>query len=98
MLAFAGADSALPNAADVKRHEEMKLFIGVRGEAERRETAFRDVDTQLLLQLADEGGFRRFALAQLAAGKFPQAFEMLARRPLSNQHPTVRIDQGDHGN
>jgi hypothetical protein len=28
----------------------------------------------------------------LAAGKFPQAGEMLARRPLRQQHAPVRID------
>jgi hypothetical protein len=38
-------------------------------------------------------GFRPFAGLQLAAGKFPQAGQRLAFRPLCDQHAAVGIDQ-----
>ena len=52
-----------------------------------------DVDAELLVELADQRRLRRLAGMHLAAGKFPEAGEMLAGRPLGQQHAAVGVDQ-----
>ena len=54
-------------------------------------------DAQLLVQLADQAGLGRLARLDLAAGEFPQAGQLLALRPLADQHPAVDVDQGRGG-
>ena len=56
-----------------------------------------DRDPQFLLQLADQATLRRLAGLDLAAGEFPQAGELLALRPLADQHAAVGVDQGRGG-
>jgi len=92
-LAFAGRDGPRPFAAEVKRHQQMKFGIGVRGEGERRQTARRDIDPELLAEFADQRRFGRLAGLDLAARKFPQAREMLARGALGEQDPAIGIDE-----
>ena len=73
----------------------MEIGIGVRGEGERREAAFVDVDPELLGEFADQRRLRRLAGLHLAAGKFPHPREVLAGRALGEQHAAVRVDQRD---
>ena len=54
-----------------------------------------DVDAQLLAEFADQRRFGRLAGLHLAAGKFPHPREVLAGRPLGEQHAAVRVDQRD---
>ena len=76
----------------------MKIMVGVAGKGERREAGFVHGDTDFLVQFADQRRFRTLAGLDLAAGKFPQARERLAFRPMRDQHALVSIDQraGDH--
>src|SRR6185437_14972157 len=67
-LAFARRDHALPAAADIKRHQQMKIFVAVRGESQRRETGFVRVDAELFLELADQRRLGAFAVMHLAPG------------------------------
>ena len=76
----------------------MKLAIIMRGKAEWRQACMLDVDSQLLVQFANKGRFRRFAATQLTARKLPQTFEMLSLGPLRNQDPAIGVNQGDRGN
>ena len=73
----------------------MEVGVGVRGEGERREAARRDIDAELLGELADQRRLGRLARMHLAAGKFPEPGERLARRTLGQQHPPVGVDQRD---
>jgi hypothetical protein len=45
------------------------------------------------VKFANQGRFRPFARLKLAAGKFPQARQRLALRPLRDQNAIVGIDQ-----
>ena len=51
------------------------------------------VDAELLAQFADQRVLRPLAGVDLAAGKLPQALELLALRPLRDQHAAVDVDQ-----
>ena len=57
------------------------------------EAGMGDLDAQLLVQLADQAGFRRLARLDLAAGEFPQARHRPPLGPLRDQHAAVGIDQ-----
>src|SRR5262249_39407820 len=94
LLAFARRDDPVPAAADVERHDDVKLRIGMAGERQRRETLLVDDNAQLLLELADERVLGSLARLDLAAGKLPQPGHRLSRRTLRDQHATVGIDQG----
>ena len=52
---------------------------------------------ELLVELADHRVFGRFALLDLAAGKFPSPAIGFPCRPLRDQHALVGIDQGAGG-
>ena len=60
-----------PTPAKVKRHQEMKIDIGVRGEGERREAGLLHLNPQLFAKLADERLFGPLSGLHLASGKFP---------------------------
>ena len=47
-------DRSLPAPADIERHQQMKIRIGVAREGQRREARFVDDDPQFLLQLPDQ--------------------------------------------
>ena len=66
-------------------------------EVERRETLLVADDPKFLLQLPDQGRFRRFVHLDLAAGEFPQAGHRPAGRPLRDQHAPIRVDEGASG-
>jgi SAM-dependent methyltransferase len=100
VLAFPRDREAFPAPADIERHQQVEVLIGMAGEGQWREAGFLHGDPELLVQLADQRRFRPFAGLQLAAGKFPQAGQRLAFRPLCNQHAAVGINQsaGDDEN
>ncbi len=54
-------------------------------------------NVEFFVEFADQRLLDRFAGFQLAAGKFPQAGEMLARQPLHQQHATALIDEDAGG-
>jgi len=60
-----------PTPAKVKRHQEMKIDIGVRGEGERREAWFLDLYAQLFAKLSDKRLFGSLSGLYFASGKFP---------------------------
>ena len=65
------------------------------GEYEGREAGLVDLDAQLLLQLPDQRRLRPLAGLDLAARELPQTRQLLALRPLRDQHAAVRIDECD---
>ena len=75
----------------------MKSLVGVGGESQGRKIGGIDGDAQFLRQLAHQGGFRRFARLDLAAGEFPQARKAFAGRALRQKYATFRVSQGDGG-
>ena len=75
----------------------MEVLIGVAGEGQGCEAGFGDVDAELFLQFTDQCGFWALARFDLAAGKFPQAAELLVRWALRQQHAAVLVDQGHGG-
>jgi hypothetical protein len=96
-LSFARVHDAVPSAANVKRHKQMEIVIGVAGEGERGKACRFHFYVQLLLELPDQARLWRLADFDLAAGKFPQACHRLACRPLRKQHAPIRIDEGAGG-
>jgi len=88
------SDKAFPAPAKVKRHQEVKTFVTMRSESERRETVFLHADAQFFVQLADEGLFGTLARFDLAAGKFPQTGHRFALGALREQHAAIGVDEG----
>ena len=76
----------------------MEVIVAVAGECQGRQTAFPGVDTQFLVQLADQGGFGGFTRLDLAARLLPQTGHGLAFRALCQQHAPIGIDQGHSRN
>ena len=64
-------------------------------EGQRREAGLLHRDPELLAQLADQRLLRSLARLDLAAGKLPQACELLSFGPLGQKDAVVRVDQGD---
>lgn len=64
-------------------------------ENERGQTGLGDIDAQFLLQFTNQGGLGALAGLDLAAGEFPKTGQLLALRTLGDQHPSIRVDQGD---
>src|SRR5690606_23832130 len=85
--------TAMPYAAEIKRHEQVKGLVGMRGEGERREAALSRIDAEFLPQLANQGSFRRFAVMHLAARELPQPCHRLALGPAGDEYAAVDIDQ-----
>src|SRR5581483_6025379 len=77
---------AFPAPADIKRHQEMEIGIGVARESERSKTGFPHGDTDFLVQFASKRGLRPLAGLELAARKFPKPGKCLSFRPLRDQH------------
>ncbi len=73
----------------------MEFGIGVGGKGERRQAARLDIDAEFLGELANQRRLGRLSRLHLAAGKFPQPGEVLARRALGEQHAAVDVDQHD---
>jgi hypothetical protein len=86
-------NQALPAAADVERHQQMKILIRMTGEGERREAVRFDRNAKLFPEFADERVLRPFARVHLPAGELPQAFEGFAFGPLREQYASVGVDQ-----
>jgi hypothetical protein len=70
-LSFPRRRGPRPFAADVERHQQMKVGIGVGCKGERGETARCDIDAELLGELTDQRRLGGFAGVDLAAGKLP---------------------------
>src|SRR5690606_8602701 len=60
-----------PASAQIKWHQQVKAFVSMAGEHERRQAGLADLDAQLLAQFADQGRLGPFARIDLAAGKLP---------------------------
>src|SRR5690349_17560183 len=75
----------------------MEVGIAVGREHERTEAALRDVDAELLLKLAHQCGFGRFARVHLAAGEFPQPGHRLSGRALREQDAAIDVDERHRG-
>src|SRR3954447_18151160 len=71
----------------------MEVGVRVGRESERRQAARGDVDAELLGELTDQSRLRRFTRIDLAARKFPQPRHGFAGRALSQQYPSVGIDE-----
>ena len=81
--------------AGVDEHVEIELGVGV--EHDLLDAADAGGAAELLRDLAREGGDRRFAGLDLAAGELPAAGGLGGRRALAGQHATVPHDRGtDH--
>src|SRR5271166_5871824 len=93
-LAVEWPHKTLPPPADIERHQEVEVFVGVAREGERGEAGRPDLDAELLAEFADKRVLRPLARIDLAAGKLPQALERLALGPLRDQHPPVDVDEG----
>ena len=93
VLSFRRDDKSVPLSADIERHQQMKIVIGVAGEGQRRETGLADFDAQLLPEFARQRAFGALAGIELAAGKFPQAGKLLAFGTLRDEHTIIRVDQ-----
>src|SRR5690606_24529672 len=93
LLALLRRRGALPDAADIERHQQVERLVTMRGEGEGSETALVRVDAQLLVQLSDQRLLRRLVVVHLASGKLPEPGHRLSCRPLGEQDPTVGIDQ-----
>ena len=92
-LALARQRDPRPLAADIERHQQVKVGIGVRGEGEGSEAARGNVDAEFLAKLADQRRFRGLARVDLAAGKLPQPRHGFAFRALGQQNAPVGVDQ-----
>ena len=88
-----GRDEPVPSPAEIERHQQVEILVGVAGEDEGREARLGDLDPQLFLQLADQALLRRLPGLDLAAGKLPKPGQLLAGGPLADQHPPVGVDQ-----
>ena len=62
------------------------------GKHEGRETGLRNLNAQLLRELANQAFFRGFARNKLTTGEFPEPFERFTTRPLSYEYAAFRID------
>ena len=92
-LAVERLNEALPAPADVKRHQEVEVGIGVAREGQRSEAVRLDRDSEFLAEFPDERVLRPFVGVNLPAGELPQALKRLAFGPLRQQHASVGVDQ-----
>ena len=97
LLAFTCRDEPLPHPADIQKHEQVKVVVGIRRERERGEAGLRHVDSKFLSEFPDEGDFRSFAILDLAARKLPEAGHGLAKRTLRQKDPPVDINERNRG-
>jgi hypothetical protein len=92
-LSLRRSHRAFPAAADVKRHEEMKLLVGVARESEGLERGGAHSYSKLLGELANERLLRPFVGIELTSRKLPKAGELFTLRPLRDEHATFRVDE-----
>ena len=52
-----------------------------------------DLNAKLLVELADQAGFRGFAFLNLTARKLPQPCQLFTLRPFGNEHAPIDVDQ-----
>ena len=93
LLAFMRRDRSPPAPAEEERHQQVEVRIVVACEGERRKIGCRDIDAELLGELANEGMLGRFPKLDLASGEFPQPGKRSAFRPLGDQDPAVAVKQ-----
>src|SRR5262245_53224493 len=71
LLSLTRRDRALPAPAEIDRHEQVEIGIGVACEGERGEVLLGDGNAELLAKLADYGVLGFLARLDLAAGELP---------------------------
>src|SRR5262249_21774203 len=98
LLVLLRYDAAKPALAEIKRHQEVELWISVAGEGKRHEGCPRDLDAKLLQDFADQRRLGLLAGLDLAAGKFPEPGKRASRRAPSDQHFSIPVEQRDGGN
>lgn len=94
---FQRTNFAGPSPAEEHWHKQVKRFVTVAGENERRETSLGHLDAKLFAQLADKAGFWRFAGLDLAARKLPQTCQLLALWTLAQKNAAIAVHQGAGG-
>jgi hypothetical protein len=94
-LAFAWVDATTRGAAPEEVEEDAPVRIGPGHESQAR--ADLDAQTEFLVQLPDEAVLDRLAGLALAAGKLPEAAEMLDGIPFRHEEaPPARDDRSGH--
>src|SRR5215471_12953049 len=92
-LSFLRAHDALPAPAYIERHEKVKVGVSMASEREGRDARFRDGNSQLLFELADERLFGPLARFHLAARELPQSSHRASCWALRKQNTPIGIDQ-----
>ncbi|CDX42391.1 hypothetical protein MPLDJ20_50027 [Mesorhizobium plurifarium] len=92
-LPFFGLRDPTEAAADIKRHQQMEIVIGMAGEGERRQARNLRFDAEFLMQFADQALLRRLAGLDLAAWKLPQPGELFTLGTLRQEDAPVGVDQ-----
>jgi hypothetical protein len=98
LLSLLGLNDALPAPANIERHQEMEIRIGVARKGKRREARLPDDNAEFLLHLPDQRFLGPFAGLDLAARKLPKARHCFSRGAFGEQHAPIGIDQGAGGN
>ena len=89
---------SLPAPADIERHQQMEVGIGVAREGQRRETGFPDDDSEFLLQFPDQRLLRAVSPAStLPPGNSHRPAIALPGGRSRDQHAAVGIDEGAGG-
>ena len=97
ILTFPGANSAFPYSAEKQVHQQVEPGIGVGREGEGGEATLRDLNPDLLLELAAQRVFRCLAWLDLAAGKLPETRERPSCWSPRKQYAPVAIHEGTDG-
>jgi len=80
-------------AAQVKRHQKVKIIIGMGREGKGGKIVDRNPDAEFFLKLADKRRFGRLPGVKLAAWKFPLAGEGFSLGTPGDQHVRARVHQ-----
>ena len=87
-------DLTFPTPAHVKRHQQVKIRIGVARKGQRRKASVPDDDSHFLQQLSYQRFLGRLAGLHLAAWEFPKARHRFSGGALRNENAAVGIDEG----
>ena len=83
----------LPAPADIERHQEMEVLVGVAGEGQRRQAGLPHDNADFLFQLPDQRFLGPFAQFDLAAGKFPKTRHGFAGGALGQEDTAIGVDK-----
>lgn len=90
---FAHFNKPFPTPANIKRHQEMEIVIGMACKSEWCQAGLFHRDAELFMQFANKRLFGTFTRLDFAARKFPEPRHAFAFRPFSNQNTAVRINK-----